>query len=71
VLGIATVVGVDLPGAVWILALGPVPTSVVSFLRLYGYSPRLAAAGLSLGVGASLVLPPLRLTLAVDADQPR
>ena len=43
---------VDLPGAVWILALGPIPTSVVSFARLYGYSPRTAATGLALCVAA-------------------
>ena len=51
VLALATLAGIDLPGAVWILALGPIPTSVVSFARLYGYSPRTAATGLALSVG--------------------
>ena len=37
---LATLAGVDLPGAVWLLAFGPVPTSVVSFSQVYGYSPR-------------------------------
>jgi len=64
VLAAATLVGVDLPGAVWILALGPVPLSVVSFAQLYGYSPRTAATGLALSVGAAIVLLPLSLTLA-------
>ena len=45
VLAVGDLAGVDLPGAVWILALGPIPTSVVSFAQLYGYSPRTAATG--------------------------
>jgi len=55
---------IDLPGAVWILALGPIPTSVVSFARLYGYSPRTAATGLALSVFVAIALLPISLTLA-------
>ena len=64
VLAVATLAGVDLPGAVWILALGPVPFSVVSFAQLYGYSPRTAATGLALSIFAAIALLPLSLTLA-------
>jgi hypothetical protein len=64
VLGLAVLAGVDLPGAVWLLALGPIPTSVVSFAQVYGYSPRTAATGLSLSIAAALLLLPLSLTLA-------
>ena len=64
VLAVATLAGVDLPGAVWILALGPIPLSVVSFARLYGYSPRTAATGLALSVAGAIALLPISLTLA-------
>ena len=60
----ATVAGVHLPGAGWILAFGPIPTSIVPFAQLYGYSPRTAATGLALSVTAALLLLPLSLTLA-------
>ena len=50
ILGIATLAGVDLPGAVWLLAFGPIPTSVVSFSQVYGYSPRTAATGLAVSI---------------------
>ena len=62
-LAAATLLGVDLPGAVWLLALGPLPISLVSFARLYGYSARVAATGFALSIGAALVLLPLALTL--------
>ena len=62
-LALATLV-IDLPGAVWILALGPIPPSVVSFARLYGYSPRTAATGLALSVFVAIALLPISLTLA-------
>ncbi len=55
---------IELPGAVWILALGPIPTSVVSFARLYGYSPRTAATGLALSVAVAIALLPISLALA-------
>ena len=64
ILGIATLAGVDLPGAVWLLAFGPVPTSVVSFSQVYGYSPRTAATGLAVSIAAAIVLLPLSLSLA-------
>jgi hypothetical protein len=63
-LGLATLAGVDLPGAVWLLAFGPVPTSVVSFSQVYGYSPRTAATGLAISIGCAIALLPLSLTLA-------
>jgi hypothetical protein len=64
ILGLATLAGVDLPGAVWLLAFGPIPTSVVSFAQVYGYSPKTAATGLALSITAAIVLLPLSLTLA-------
>jgi len=63
-LGLATLAGIDLPGAIWLLALGPIPTSVVSFAQVYGYSPRTAATGLAVSIGAAIALLPLSLTLA-------
>jgi hypothetical protein len=64
ILAAATLAGVDLPGAVWLLALGPIPLSVVSFARLYGYSPRTAATGLALSLAAATALLPIALMLA-------
>jgi hypothetical protein len=64
VLALATLAGVDLPGAVWLLAFGPIPTSVVSFAQVYGYSPKTAATGLAVSIGAAIVLLPLSVTLA-------
>jgi hypothetical protein len=61
---LATLAGIALPGAVWFLVLGPVPLSTVSFARMYGYSPRIAAGGLALSVGAAVALAPLALALA-------
>jgi predicted permease len=63
-LALATLAGIDLPGAVWILALGPIPTSVVGFAQVYGYSARTAASGLALSLAAALVLAPWALALA-------
>jgi predicted permease len=64
ILGLATLAGVDLPGAVWLLAFGPIPTSVVSFAHVYGYSPKTAASGLAISIACAIVLLPLSLTLA-------
>jgi predicted permease len=64
ILGLATLAGVDLPGAVWLLAFGPIPTSVVSFAQVYGYSPKTAATGLAISIACAIVLLPLSLTLA-------
>jgi hypothetical protein len=63
-LGLATLAGVDLPGAVWLLAFGPIPTSVVSFAQVYGYSPKTAATGLALSIATAITLLPLSLMLA-------
>jgi hypothetical protein len=63
VLGAATLAGIDFPPAVWILALGPIPTSVVSFARVYGYSPRTAATGLAISISVAIALLPLALVL--------
>jgi predicted permease len=63
-LGLATLAGVDLPGAVWLLAFGPIPTSVVSFAQVYGYSPKTAATGLAISIAVAVALLPLSLTLA-------
>ena len=60
----ATLAGVALPGAVWFLALGPLPTSLVSFAQLYGYSARVAATGLAVSFASALALFPLALSLA-------
>ena len=70
-LATATLAGIDLPGAVWILAFGPAPRSVVSFAQLYGYSPRTAATGLALSVGAAIALLPVSLTLAAETRAAR
>jgi hypothetical protein len=63
VLAAATLLGLDLPGAAWILALGPLPISVVAFARLYGYSTKTAATGLALSVVTALALLPLAVTV--------
>jgi predicted permease len=63
VLAVATLLGLDLPGAAWILALGPLPVSIVAFARLYGYSTRVAATGLALSCLAALALLPLAAAL--------
>ena len=64
VLGVATLLGLDLPGAAWILAFGPLPVSIVAFARLYGYSTRTAATGLALSVALALALLPVALLLS-------
>jgi predicted permease len=63
VLAVATLLGLDLPGAAWILAFGPLPISVVAFARLYGYSTKTAATGLALSVVTALALLPLALAV--------
>ncbi len=64
ILGLATLAGIELPGAVWLLAFGPIPTSVVSFAQVYGYSPKTAATGLALSITGAIALLPLSLALA-------
>jgi len=63
VLLVVTLLGFRLPEAVWILALGPLPVSLVSFARLYGYSTRTAATGLALSVGLAVALLPVAVAL--------
>jgi predicted permease len=63
VLAAATLLGLDLPGSAWIFAFGPLPISLVSFARLYGYSTRTAATGLALSVAISLAILPAVLSL--------
>jgi hypothetical protein len=63
VLAVGALIGLDVPGAVWILALGPLPLSVVSFARLYGYSTRTAATGLALSFASALALLPVALAV--------
>jgi hypothetical protein len=64
ILALATLAGVALPGAVWLLAFGPIPTSVVSFAQVYGYSPKTAATALAISIAGAIVLLPLSVTLA-------
>ncbi len=63
VLAVATLLGLNLPGAAWILAFGPLPVSIVAFARLYGYSTRTAATGLALSVALALALLPVAIAL--------
>jgi hypothetical protein len=63
VLAGALLLGLELPGAAWILALGPLPVSIVAFARLYGYSTRMAATGLALSFGTALALLPVAVAL--------
>lgn len=63
VLAVATLLGLTLPGAAWILALGPLPVSIVAFARLYGYSTRVAATGLAISFASALALLPLAAAL--------
>jgi hypothetical protein len=63
VLGVVALLGLQLPGAAWILAFGPLPVSIVAFARLYGYSTRMAATGLALSFATALALLPVAVTL--------
>ena len=60
----ATLAGVHVPAGAWILALGPLPVSTLSFARLYGYSARLAACGVAVSLGIAVALLPLAVWLA-------
>ena len=59
-----TLAGMQLPGSVWFLALGPLPTSLVSFAQLYGYSSRVAATGMALSLAWAAALVPVATALA-------
>ncbi len=63
VLGVAALAGLAIPPALWVLALGPLPISTLSFARVYGYSDRHAATGLAVSVTLALALLPLALAL--------
>jgi hypothetical protein len=58
---LATLAGLDLPPSVWIFALGPIPISLVSFARLYGYSTRAASTGLVLSLIVAAALLPVAI----------
>jgi predicted permease len=62
-LGLATLLGADLPGSVWIFALGPLPISLVSFARLYGYTARTASTCLALSLALAAALLPVAVAL--------
>lgn len=59
----ATLLGLAIPPALWILVLGPFPMSTLSFARLYGFSAAQAATGMALSIVVALVLLPLALAL--------
>lgn len=60
----AAIGGVDVPAGAWVLALGPMPLSMLSFARLYGYSARLAASATAASVALAMALLPVAVWLA-------
>jgi hypothetical protein len=62
-LGVAALLGLGIPPALWVLVLGPFPMATLSFSRLYGYSAAQAATGLALSMGVAVALLPLALAL--------
>jgi hypothetical protein len=68
VLASAWLAGMELPGAVWLLAFGPLPISLVSFARLYGYSLRFAATAVALSAVSAAALVPAALAVAAWAS---
>jgi predicted permease len=64
VLGVAALAGLAIPPGLWVLALGPLPISTLSFARIYGYSDRHAATGLAVSVVVAVALLPLALALS-------
>jgi predicted permease len=63
-LALATLAGADLPAAVWFVAFGPLPVSVVPFARLYGFSVPNAATAFALSTALAVALLPLALLAA-------
>jgi predicted permease len=63
-LGLATLAGAELPDAVWLLAFGPLPVSVVPFARLYGFDVATAATTFALSTLLAIVLLPLAVALS-------
>jgi predicted permease len=64
VLGVAALAGLAIPPGLWVLAIGPLPISTLSFARIYGYSDRHAATGLAVSVVVAVALLPLALALS-------
>ncbi|HYH88427.1 MAG TPA: hypothetical protein VEX67_04290 [Solirubrobacteraceae bacterium] len=60
----ASLLGLAVPPALWVLVLGPFPMATLSFSRLYGFSVAQAATGLALSILAALLLLPVALSLA-------
>ena len=60
----ASLAGLSIPPALWILVLGPFPMATLSFSRLYGFSACQAASGLALSTASAVALLPLALALA-------
>ena len=63
VLLLASLLGLAIPPALWILVLGPFPMATLSFARLYGFSACQAASGLALSTASAVALLPLVLAV--------
>ena len=61
---VASLAGLSIPPALWVLVLGPFLMATLSFSRLYGFSVAQAATGLALSILAALLLLPVALALA-------
>ena len=59
----ASLAGLAIPPALWVLVLGPFPMATLSFSRLYGFSACQAASGLALSTVVAVALLPLALAL--------
>jgi predicted permease len=59
----ASLAGLAIPPALWVLVLGPFPMATLSFARLYGFSACQAASGLALSTASAVALLPLALAL--------
>ena len=66
VLVAAALAGVPVPDGAWVLALGPLPVASLSFARVLGFSPRLAACGLAVSVALAAALLPVAAWLAAS-----
>ena len=60
----ASLLGLAIPPALWVLVLGPFPMATLPFSRLYGFSVAQAASGLALSAAVALALLPVALALA-------
>jgi predicted permease len=59
----ASLAGLAVPPGVWVLVLGPLPISTLSFARVYGYADRQAATGIAVSIVMAVALLPLALAL--------